>query len=92
MIKSFKHKGLKRFFIYGDISGINAEHQEKIARILFVIDSASNIKAISAPAYKLHPLKGGLKGHWAVSVSGNWRITFKFENKNAYVLDYQDYH
>lgn len=92
MIKSFRHKGLKKFFETGDITGIRPEHSNKISRLLFAIDSAPNVKALDLPGFELHPLKGNLKNHWAVSVNGNWRITFKFEDKDAYVLDYQDYH
>lgn len=92
MIKSFKHKGLKKFFQSGDISGIKPEHCAKISRLLLAIDSAPNVKALNLPGFGLHPLQGNLKNHWAVSVNGNWRITFKFEDKDAYVLDYQDYH
>ncbi|MCX4275549.1 MAG: type II toxin-antitoxin system RelE/ParE family toxin [Candidatus Gastranaerophilales bacterium] len=92
MIKSFRHKGLKKFFQNGDASGIMPEHCAKISRLLFAIDSAPNVKALNLPGFGLHPLKGDLKDHWSVSVNGNWRITFKFEDKDAYVLDYQDYH
>lgn len=92
MIKSFKHKGLKRFFEKGDIQGINPNHSRKLRIILFSIDSADFVQDLNYPGYRLHPLKGALKDHWAIDVSGNYRITFKFSNGNAYILDYQDYH
>jgi len=93
MIKSFKHKGLKKFFEKGDISGISFNHAKKLKRILYSIDGAEFINDISChPGYRLHPLQGNLKNHWAISVSGNYRITFKFNKGNAYILDYQDYH
>ncbi|MDD3437043.1 MAG: type II toxin-antitoxin system RelE/ParE family toxin [Candidatus Gastranaerophilales bacterium] len=92
MIKSFKHKGLKKYFYYGDISGIQAEHRDKIRLILSTIDSAKTIQALDVPMFKLHKLKGNLSEHYSMRVNGNWRITFKFENGDAYILDYQDYH
>lgn len=92
MIKSFKHKGLKKYFYYGDISGIQAEHQAKLRLILSTIDSAKIIKALDVPMFHLHGLKGNLNEHYSIRVNGNWRVTFKFEDGEAYILDYQDYH
>lgn len=92
MIKSFRHKGLKQLFENGEIKGINPNHAEKARRILFTIDKAKEIRELNKPSYRLHPLKGKMKDLWAVDVSENYRITFKFENGDAYILDYQDYH
>ena len=88
MIKSFKHKGLKKFFEKGDISGINPKHAIKIRRVLLQLNRAKVIQDMDAPGYRLHSLKGNLKDIWAVDVSGNYRITFRFENSNVYVIDY----
>lgn len=92
MIKSFKHKGLKKFFYSGDTSGIQAEHAYKLQRLLTAIDESVNVNSLNLPGFGLHQLKGELKGLWSVKVNGNWRVTFKFENGDAYILDYQDYH
>lgn len=92
MIKQFKHKGLKKFFFNDDSSGIIAAHKDKLSVLLFRLDNAAEIEAMNFPGANLHPLKGNLKGHWSVKVSGNWRLTFKFENGDAYIVDYQDYH
>jgi proteic killer suppression protein len=92
MIKSFRHKGLKNFFEKGDIKGINPNHASKLNRILTRLDFAEIIQDMDLPGYRLHSLKGDMKDLWAVDVSQNYRITFKFEDGNAYILDYQDYH
>jgi proteic killer suppression protein len=92
MIKSFKHKGLENFFLTGSTKGIQAIHQKKLALILNYLDEAETINDLNIQAFKLHPLKGELKGLWAITVQANWRITFKFENENVYIVDYQDYH
>ena len=92
MIKSFKHKGLEKLFIEDDASGINSEHIEKVQNILLAIDAAVYVQDLNLPSYKLHPLKGHRKDLWSITVRANWRITFKFENENAYILNYEDYH
>lgn len=92
MIKSFNHKGLEKFFKTGSTKGIQAIHANKISRILTVLNSMSELNDLNSPAYRLHPLTGDLKGLWAVTVQANWRITFKFENENVYIVDYKDYH
>lgn len=94
MIKSFKHKGLEKFFLTGNQKGIQAIHTEKLTRILAVLDKMKVINDLSSPAYRLHPLTGDLKGQWAVTVQANWRITFEFDENsgNVYIVDYQDYH
>ncbi len=92
MIASFKHRGLKRLYEHDDKRGVSAAHVDKIKRILARLDEATEIRNMALPGFDLHPLKGKLKGFWAVSVSGNWRIVFRFENGNAYDVDLIDYH
>lgn len=92
MIKSFAHKGLRVFFETGSTRGIFAGHADRLARMLDRLDAAANVRDMAAPGYDLHPLKGELSGHWAVKVSGNWRLTFRFEDGDAHNVNYQDYH
>ena len=92
MIKSFKHKGLRKFYETGSKQGIQAQHAPKIRMQLAALDSAFCIEDLDIPGYRLHPLKGDRKGIWSVSVSGNWRITFQFDDGNVYVVNYEDYH
>ena len=92
MIKSFEHKGLKRFFETGNASGIDPAHPQKIRIRLAALDTATSIDDMDLPGFRLHPLKGGKQGLWAVDVSKNWRITFEFRDGNAYVVNYEDYH
>lgn len=92
MIKTFKHKGLKRFFENGSKSGIQADHEAKLRRLLTRLENAAGAEDMNLPGYQLHILKGDLSGHWSVSVSGNWRLTFTFEGLDAVLVDYQDYH
>ena len=92
MIKSFKHKGLKRFFESGSTRGIQASHADKLELQLDTLDTAATIADMNLPGWRLHPLKGRRAGRWSIAVSGNWRITFEFIDGDAYVLDYEDYH
>ena len=92
MIKNFKHKGLEDFFNTGTKRGIQPEHAAKLERILDRLAAARNPLDMSLPAYALHELKGDKAGTWAVTVSGNWRVTFKFEGDNAVKVHYEDYH
>jgi proteic killer suppression protein len=92
MIKSFAHKGLEKFFYEGNKSGIQPNHSQNIADILDRLDASVKIQDMNYPGSNLHQLKGDLKEHWSVKVSGNWRITFKFIEGNAFVVNYQDYH
>jgi len=92
MIKSFRHKGLRRFFETGSTAGIQAAHAQKIRLELTALETASTIEDMAVPGFHLHPLKGSRKGQWSITVSGNWRITFEFRDGNAYLLDYEDYH
>jgi len=92
MIKSFKHKTLRRFFEDGEVGGINADHAAKLARILDRLEASTGPKDMNLPGYRLHQLKGDRKGAWAVWVSGNWRVTFQFDGPDAVNVDYCDYH
>ncbi|HEY4712743.1 MAG TPA: type II toxin-antitoxin system RelE/ParE family toxin [Aquirhabdus sp.] len=92
MIKSFNHKGLERFFETGSTAGIQAKHADKLNVLLSTLDYASSVQDMNVPSWSFHALKGHLLGHYAVKVNGNWRLTFKFENGDAYIVDYQDYH
>ena len=92
MIKTFKDKGLKKFYESGTTKGIQFSHEKKLRRILTALDSAEAVHDMSAPDFSLHELKGDEKEIWSVSVNGNWRVTFKFEDGNAYIIDYRDYH
>lgn len=91
MIQTFAHKGLERFFKSGDKSGIQAVHAAKLARILAVLDELSDIKQLNG-LWKCHPLKGSRQNQWALSVSGNWRITFEFKNGDVFIVNYEDCH
>lgn len=92
MIKSFKHKGLEKFYKTGSLQGIQAIHSKRLSFILNYLDEAEKIDDIDIPSFKLHKLKGNMKDLWSVTVQANWRVTFEFENGNVYIVDYQDYH
>jgi toxin HigB-1 len=92
VIKSFRHAGIERFFLTGSKAGIIPAHAEKLAYRLQTLDFARSAEDMDLPGWSLHKLTGDLKGHWAVKVSGNWRLTFTFEGKDAILVDYQDYH
>lgn len=92
MIRNFRHKGLERFFFHDDKSGIQPKHEKRIRRILTKLDTATDIKDMNAPGYDLHKLKGKYEGFWAVKVDENYRIIFRFEDGDAFDVDYLDYH
>ena len=92
MIKNFRHKGLEKLFWDGSKKGVKPDQAQKLTDILDRLDAAAVIGDMDYPGSGLHPLKGGLKGRWSVKVSGNWRATFRFENGDAYEVDYGDYH
>lgn len=92
MIRSFRHKGLERFFLEGSKAGIQAVHAPRLRLQLGRLDAAASPGEMNLPGWRLHPLKGPLKGSWAVSVSGNWRLTFTFDGEDAVLVDYVDYH
>lgn len=92
MIDSFKHKGLRQLFEDGTTKGVNADHVRKLRQILGVLHAAETIDALRLPTFGLHPLKGGLKGFWAVTVRANWRVIFRFVDGKASDVDLVDYH
>jgi proteic killer suppression protein len=92
MIKSFKHKGLERFFLDGVKKGIQAKHSDRLEDILDLLDAANTINDMNFPGSGLHQLKGKLVGFWAIKVSGNWRVIFKLIDTDAFEVDYIDYH
>lgn len=92
MIKTFKHKGLKKFFDSGSKAGIQAAHAKRIELILDRLDAAVEAKDMNFPGSDFHPLKGGLKGFFSIHVNGNWTIIFRFANGEASDVDLIDYH
>jgi proteic killer suppression protein len=91
-IRSFRHKGLERFFTMGSKAQIQAKHAERLRLILGRLSVATEPRDMNLPGLDLHPLKGEQRGRWAVKVSGNWRITFGFAGKDVERVDYEDYH
>jgi toxin HigB-1 len=92
MIKSFAHKGLKKFFLTGNKAGIQPKHAERLRLILAQLNQARVVEDMQIPSLALHELKGERRSIWAVTVQANWRITFRFENGDAEIVDYEDYH
>lgn len=92
MIRSFKHKGLAKFFASGSTAGIQAAHAKRLRLILGRLNAALLVKDMDLPGLRLHELTGNRKGTWSVTVSGNWRVTFRFEGGEAEVVNYEDYH
>jgi proteic killer suppression protein len=92
MIKTFKHKGIELFYCSGNTKGIQAKHSSRLRMQLAALDTAQTIEDMKLPGYRLHSLQGSRKGAWSIRVNGNWRLTFKFIDGNAYLLNYEDYH
>jgi len=92
MIKSFRHKGLKRFFDTGSVTGIQPHHAKRLRMQLVALDTATTIEDMEIPGFKLHSLTGSDNDRWSVWVNGNWRVTLEFHDGHAFVLDYEDYH
>jgi len=92
MIKSFKHKGLEKFYESGSTRGIQSNHAKKLRMQLAALESAHSIDDMDIPGYRLHQLTGDRKGNWTITVNANWRLTFEFEDGNVYILIYEDYH
>lgn len=92
MIESFKHRGLRSLYNGRGARRIAPQHIGKVTRILAVLDRSRTPSDMDLPGFRLHPLSGNLRGHYAVSVSGNWRVTFRFEAGHAVDVDYTDYH
>jgi toxin HigB-1 len=92
VILDYRHKGLKKFAESGSKAGIQPKHAERLRRLLTALNVASSPDDMNAPGNNMHPLKGNMQGHWSVTVSGNWRLTFAFEGEDVALADYQDYH
>lgn len=92
MIKSFKHKGLERFFKKGVVKGIRSDHKERLFLRLQALHTSMVVNDMDIPGFRFHALKGERKGQYAVNVSGNWRLVFEFIDGDAYVVNYEDYH
>ena len=92
MIRTFAHKGLRRFYERGDRSKLPADMADRIAVLLAALDEAEVIDDLNRPSFRLHPLKGDLKGVWSVTVRANWRIIFRFSEGDVWDVDFTDYH
>jgi proteic killer suppression protein len=92
VIRSYRHKGLRKFAERASKAGIQAKHSERLRRLLTALNVASQPIDMNAPGNNLHELKGELSGHWSVSVNANWRLTFAFEDRDVVLVDYQEYH
>ena|SRR5579872_1232764 len=92
LIRTFRHRGLKRLYLKGDASKVRADQVARISDVLAQLDVAVRPSDLDLPGYRLHALKGGRKGLWSVTISGNWRIVFRIEDGNAFEVDLMDYH
>jgi len=92
VIRSFRHKGLERFFLKGSKSGIQAKHAARLRLILGRLNASASARDMDLPGLYLHQLGGDRAGTWSARVSGNWRVTFRFVDGDAEVVDYEDYH
>ena len=92
MIRSFKHKGLQRFFTESSSKGIRGDHIKRIRILLAQLDSAESLKALDLPGIRLHPLKGAYQGFYSLTINGNWRLVFRFVDGDVFEVDYLDYH
>jgi proteic killer suppression protein len=92
MIRGFRHKGLQQLFEEDNVKGVNPEHVRKIKQILALLDAANSLSGLDLQTYRLHPLKGDLKGFWSMTIRANWRIIFRFDDGNVSDVDLVDYH
>jgi proteic killer suppression protein len=92
MIQSFRHKGLRQFYESGSKAGIQAKHAPRLRLILGRLEASREPRDMNLPGLRLHPMSGNMDGFWAVDVSGNWRIVFRFEGPDVHDVDYLDYH
>jgi len=92
MIKSFKHKGLEKFYRSGSTAGVQDTHVKRLRLILSNLDQAESPDDMDLPGLRLHQLSGSRKGIWSVTVNGNWRVTFTFDGRDAEIVNYEDYH
>ena len=91
-IRSFRHKGLERWFVHGDRTGIAPQHAARLRLIVGLLHAATEPRDLGLPGLRLHPLRGPGAGRWALQVSRNWRVTFAFIGKDVHTVDYEDYH
>jgi proteic killer suppression protein len=92
MVKRIRHRGLRRLYEDGSTRGLNAGHVPKLRLILAALDAAEAPNDVDIAGWRLHPLKGARRGEWSVWVSGNWRVTFRFDKNNVIDVNYEDYH
>ena len=92
MIRTLRHRGLKRLYEHGDVSRLRADQVNRIADVLAHLDQATKPAELDLPGYRLHPRRGDLKGFWSVTISGNYRIIFRFREGDAFDVDLVDYH
>ena len=92
MIQSFRHKGLRRFFVSGSLAGIQPAHAKRLRVQLSALDTSQTIKDMAIPGFRLQALKGSERRRWSIVVNGNWRLTFEFRDGHAHIIDYEDYH
>lgn len=92
MIKSFQHKGLEQFFLTGSKSGIQPHHAAKLTVQLTAMSVAEKVDDLGVPAWRLHQLTGDMAGCWSITVNGNWRVIFRFDEGDIALVDYLDYH
>ena len=92
MIKSFKHKGLEKFYKTGNTKGIQAIHAKKLKQLLSMLDATTTTDDLKLPSLRFHQLQGDKQNLYSITVQANWRLTFEFDNENVYILDYTDYH
>ena len=92
MIRTIRHRGLKRAYERGDFSKVRADQTNRIALALMSLDTAKTLSDLNLPGYRLHPLKGDMKGLWSILISANWRIVFRFEDGEVHEVDLIDYH
>jgi proteic killer suppression protein len=92
MIRRFRHRGLERFFRSGDTRGISPQHAARLRRLLTSLNASTGLAGMNLPGYRLHRLRGDREGQWAVAVSGNWRLVFRFQGEDAIDVDLVDYH
>ena len=92
MVKRIRHRGLRKLYEDDTARGLNADHVTRLRLILAALDAAENAGDMDVAGWRLHSLKGTRKGHWSVWVSGNWRVTFRFDGTDATDVNYEDYH
>ncbi|MGD0096348.1 MAG: type II toxin-antitoxin system RelE/ParE family toxin [Terracidiphilus sp.] len=92
MTRSFRHKGVEKLFLPGSKAGIQPSHAAKLNDQLSALNAATRAEQMNIPRWRFHALTGSLAAHWAASVNGNWRLTFRFEGEDTILVDYPDYH